>query len=65
MYMIVPLRGSSFGDDQTGSSGDRKHLTGHFVSATKAVGTYQVTFPDQRGGGGTCDTGEVQFTATR
>ena len=63
LIVVVPLRGSSFGDDQTDSSGGRKHLSGHFVSATKAVGEYRLIYPDLRGG--TCDSGTVQFTATR
>lgn len=63
VIMVVPLRGSSFGDDQIDSSGGRKHLTGHFVNASKAVGEFQQSYPDPRGG--TCDTGKVQFTATR
>jgi hypothetical protein len=63
LIVIVPLRGSSFADDQTDSSGGRKHVNGRFVSATKAVGEFRVNYPDLRGG--TCDSGTVQFTATR
>lgn len=60
----VPLRGSSFVGAQTDSSGGRRSVDGRFLSATKAVGSYQATFPDVRGGGD-CETGRVSFTATR
>jgi hypothetical protein len=63
LIMIVPLRGSSFADDQTDSSGGRKHLSGRFVSATKAVGEFKLSYPDLRGG--TCNSDTMQFTATR
>lgn len=60
----VPLRGSSFSGSQTDSSGGVRRVDGHFVSATKAVGTFEARFPDIRGGGD-CVTGSVSFTATR
>jgi hypothetical protein len=64
VVVVVPLRGSSFSGTETDSSGGRKQLDGRFASATKAVGTYQVSYPDPRGGG-TCDSGKVSFTAKR
>jgi hypothetical protein len=60
----APLRGNAFSGTQTDGSGAVRRLDGHFVSATKAVGSYQATFPDIRGGGD-CETGRVSFTATR
>lgn len=56
------LRGSSFASDVTDPSGARRHLRGRFVSSTRAVGEVRVSFADPRGGG-TCDTGLLQFSA--
>lgn len=56
------VRGNAF-TSTVDNAGVKQQLVGHFVSAHKAVGQGQLSFPTP--GGDSCDTGKVPFTATR
>ena len=55
------VRGNAFAGT-VDDAGVKQQIAGHFVSAHKAVGQGQLSFPTP--GGDTCSTGVVQFTAT-
>jgi hypothetical protein len=58
-----PLKGTSFSGKATFPQGNFTSVSGHFVSAKKVTGVFQVgnlPVPDR----GVCDTGPVPFTAT-
>jgi hypothetical protein len=59
----APLKGTSFSGKATFPQGNFTSVSGHFVSAKKVTGVFQVgnlPVPDR----GVCDTGPVPFTAT-